>query len=201
MTPKQLEETIYKQKDIYPPRENLYKAIQLTPIEEVKVVILGQDPYHGQGEANGLAFSVNKDIRVPPSLRNIFKELQEDLNIAYPSSGDLTPWAKQGVLLLNSVLTVKKDKPASHRNMGWERYTDSLIEEISLKKKNLVFILWGKYAQQKISLIDQSKHMVIQSPHPSPFSARKGFLGSKPFSKTNTYLKSKGISEIDWRLP
>jgi uracil-DNA glycosylase len=190
----------YKQDDIYPPKDIVFRALQLTPFEKTKVVILGQDPYHGEGEANGLAFSVNNGIKIPPSLRNIFKELQNDLGYSPPTSGDLTAWAKQGVLLLNSVLTVKKDFPASHRNLGWQKYTDSLISELSSKKENLVYILWGKYAQEKITLIDGSKHMVIQSPHPSPFSANRGFFGSKPFSKTNTYLKSKGISEIDWRL-
>ncbi len=190
----------YSQSYIYPPKNVAFKALHLTPFEKTKVVILGQDPYHGEGQANGLAFSVNKGIKLPPSLRNIFKELQSDLGYPIPSSGDLTAWAKQGVLLLNSVLTVKKDSPASHRNLGWQLYTDSVISQLSSKKENLVFILWGKYAQEKVSLIDESKHMVIQSPHPSPFSANRGFFGSKPFSKTNTYLKSKGISEIDWRL-
>jgi len=190
----------YNQEDIYPPKEEVFRALQLTPFEKTKVVILGQDPYHGEGEANGLAFSVNNCIKLPPSLRNIFKELQSDLGYIPPTSGDLTAWAKQGVLLLNSVLTVKKDSPASHRDLGWQQYTDSVISELSSKKENLVFILWGKYAQEKIKLIDEGKHMVIQSPHPSPFSANRGFFGSRPFSKTNAYLKSKGISEIDWRL-
>lgn len=190
----------YNQDNIYPPKDTVLRALQLTPFEKTKVVILGQDPYHGKGEANGLAFSVNNGIKLPPSLRNIFKELQNDLGYLPPTSGDLTAWAKQGVLLLNSVLTVKKDLPTSHRNLGWQKYTDSLITELSSKKENLVFILWGKYAQEKITLIDWDKHMVIQSPHPSPFSANRGFFGSKPFSKTNAYLKSKGISEIDWRL-
>ncbi|OGC45303.1 uracil-DNA glycosylase [candidate division WS6 bacterium RIFOXYB1_FULL_33_14] len=193
-------ESIYKKGNIYPPREFLFRALELTPIKTVKVVILGQDPYHGEGEANGLAFSVNKGIKLPPSLRNIYKELNEDLGIPIPNHGDLGNWAKQGVLLLNSVLTVKKDIPSSHRKLGWQEYTDSIIEEISKSKNNIVFILWGKYAQSKIPLIDLSKHLVISSPHPSPFSARKGFLGSKPFSKCNTYLKEKGLKEIDWML-
>ena len=193
-------EDIYKSKNVYPPKESLFRALDLTPIEDVKVVILGQDPYHGDGEANGLAFSVNRDIRIPPSLRNIFKELNSDLGISIPSHGDLTKWALQGVLLLNSVLTVKKDTPGSHKNIGWQEYTDSIIKQISDTKSNIVFILWGKYAQSKKELIDGSKHLVISSPHPSPFSARKGFLGSKPFSKCNTYLKSKGIDEIDWEI-
>jgi len=186
--------------NIYPPKEQIFRALKLTPFENIKVVILGQDPYHGEGQANGLAFSVNKGIKVPPSLRNIYKELESDLNIKSPLHGDLTSWAKQGVLLLNSVLTVEKDNPGSHKNIGWEEYTDSLIKEISDKKKNIVFILWGKYAESKKSLIDEKKHFIISSPHPSPFSARKGFFGSKPFSRTNSYLKIKGKKEIDWSI-
>lgn len=185
---------------IYPPKELIFRALELTPFENIKVVILGQDPYHGEGEANGLAFSVNKGVELPPSLRNIYEELKSDMGIKIPNHGDLTSWAKQGVLLLNSVLTVEKDKPASHRNIGWEEYTDSIIKKISDKKENIVFILWGKYAQSKKDFIDERKHLVISSPHPSPFSANKGFFGSKPFSKTNTYLKSKGKKEIDWRI-
>lgn len=185
---------------IYPPKELIFRALELTPFENIKVVILGQDPYHGEGEANGLAFSVNKGVELPPSLRNIYEELKSDMGIKIPNHGDLTSWAKQGVLLLNSVLTVEKDKPASHRNIGWEEYTDSIIKKISDKKENIVFILWGKYAQSKKAFIDERKHLVISSPHPSPFSANKGFFGSKPFSKTNTYLKSKGKKEIDWRI-
>ncbi len=185
---------------IYPPKELIFRALELTPFENIKVVILGQDPYHGEGEANGLAFSVNKGVKLPPSLRNIYEELKSDMGIKIPNHGDLTSWAKQGVLLLNSVLTVEKDKPASHRNIGWEEYTDSIIKKISDKKENIVFILWGKYAQSKKAFIDERKHLVISSPHPSPFSANKGFFGSKPFSKTNTYLKSKGKKEIDWRI-
>lgn len=185
---------------IYPPKELIFRALELTPFENIKVVILGQDPYHGEGEANGLAFSVNKGVKLPPSLRNIYEELKSDMGIKIPNHGDLTSWAKQGVLLLNSVLTVEKDKPASHRNIGWEEYTDSIIKKISDKKENIVFILWGKYAQSKKDFIDERKHLVISSPHPSPFSANKGFFGSKPFSKTNTYLKSKGKKEIDWRI-
>lgn len=185
---------------IYPPKELIFRALELTPFENIKVVILGQDPYHGEGEANGLAFSVNKGVKLPPSLRNIYEELKSDMGIKIPNHGDLTSWAKQGVLLLNSVLTVEKDKPASHRNIGWEEYTDSIIKKISDKKENIVFILWGKYAQSKKDFIDERKYLVISSPHPSPFSANKGFFGSKPFSKTNTYLKSKGKKEIDWRI-
>lgn len=186
---------------VYPPKELIFRALELTTLEKVKVVILGQDPYHGKGEANGLAFSVNKGIKLPPSLRNIYKELETDLGIKPALHGDLTSWAKQGVLLLNSVLTVKKDKPGSHRNMGWEEYTDSIIKEISDKRENIVFILWGKYAQSKKDLIDGKKHLIIFSSHPSPFSARKGFFGSKPFSKVNKYLTKNGQSKIDWGIP
>ncbi len=184
----------------YPPKDSIFKALELTPFKKVKVVILGQDPYHGIGEANGLAFSVNKDIRIPPSLRNIYKELNEDMGIDIPKHGDLTNWSKQGVLLLNSILTVSPDKPASHRKIGWEEYTDSIVKQINDNKQNIVFILWGKYAQEKGKYIDESKHLVIKSPHPSPFSARTGFFASKPFSKCNTYLRNHGTEEIDWNI-
>lgn len=193
-------EGIYKDRDVFPPREFLFRALELTSLDCVKVVILGQDPYHGKGEANGLAFSVNKGIRIPPSLKNIYKELNSDLEIDIPNHGDLTKWAKQGVLLLNSVLTVEKDKPGSHRNMGWEEYTDTIIKEISKSKKSIVFILWGKYAQSKRCLIDEKKHLVISSPHPSPFSATRGFFKSKPFSRCNAYLKKNSIKEIQWEI-
>lgn len=187
-------------KNVLPPREYIFRALELTPLENIKAVILGQDPYHGEGEANGLAFSVNKDIKIPPSLRNIYKELNSDLGLEIPTHGDLTSWAKEGVLLLNSILTVEKNKPASHRDIGWQQYTDSLISQISNEKEHVVFILWGKYAQSKIPLINQNKHLVIASTHPSPFSANKGFLGSKPFSKCNNWLKQKDVSQIDWRI-
>lgn len=186
--------------NVLPPKEYLFRALELTPLENIKAVILGQDPYHGEGEANGLAFSVNKDIKIPPSLRNIYKELNSDLGLEIPTHGDLTSWAKEGVLLLNSILTVEKDKPASHRDIGWQQYTDSLISQISNEKEHVVFILWGKYAQSKIPLINQAKHLIIASTHPSPFSANKGFLGSKPFSKCNKWLKEKNIPQIDWRI-
>ncbi|MCD4811851.1 uracil-DNA glycosylase [bacterium] len=185
----------------YPPSKEIFKALELTPFENIKTVILGQDPYHGKGEANGLAFSVNREIRIPPSLRNILKELNDDLGIEISEHGDLSNWSKQGVLLLNSILTVKPDSPASHRKIGWEEYTDDIIKEINNKKENIVFILWGKYAQEKGKYIDESKHLVIRSPHPSPFSARTGFFGSKPFSRCNIYLEENGIKEIDWKLP
>ena len=184
----------------YPNSEDIFKALELTPFEKVKVVILGQDPYHGENQANGLAFSVHKDIKIPPSLRNIYKELNSDLGIPIPNHGDLTKWSKEGVLLLNSILTVEPHKPASHRNIGWEEYTDQIIRSINNEKENIVFILWGNYAQDKGKHIDEKKHLVIKSPHPSPFSARKGFFGSKPFSRCNDYLKENGIEEIDWGI-
>lgn len=186
--------------EIYPPKEVIFKAIELTTLNSVKVVLLGQDPYHGKGQANGLAFSVNKDVKIPPSLRNIFKELNSDLGIPIPNHGDLTKWSQQGVLLLNCILTVEENKPGSHRGMGWEEYTNEIIKEVSEKKNNIVFILWGKYAQSKIALIDSNKHLILQSPHPSPFSANKGFFNSKPFSKCNQYLKERNIKEIDWSI-
>lgn len=186
--------------NVLPPKEYLFRALELTPLENIKAVILGQDPYHGEGEANGLAFSVNKDIKIPPSLKNIYKELNSDLGLEIPTHGDLTSWAQEGVLLLNSILTVEKDKPASHRDIGWQQYTDSLISQISNEKEHVVFILWGKYAQSKIPLINQDKHLIIASTHPSPFSANKGFLGSKPFSKCNKWLKEKNVPQIDWRI-
>lgn len=186
--------------NLLPPKEYIFRALELTPLENIKAVILGQDPYHGEGEANGLAFSVNKDIKIPPSLKNIYKELNSDLGLEIPTHGDLTSWAKEGVLLLNSILTVEKNKPASHRDIGWQQYTDSLISQISNEKEHVVFILWGKYAQSKIPLINQDKHLIIASTHPSPFSANKGFLGSKPFSKCNKWLKEKNIPQIDWRI-
>ena len=186
--------------NVLPPKEYRFRALELTPLENIKAVILGQDPYHGEGEANGLAFSVNKDIKIPPSLRNIYKELNSDLGLEIPTHGDLTSWAKEGVLLLNSILSVEKNKPGSHRDIGWQQYTDSLISQISNEKEHVVFILWGKYAQSKIPLINQAKHLIIASTHPSPFSANKGFLGSKPFSKCNKWLKEKNIPQIDWRI-
>ena len=183
---------------VFPPRNYIFNALKLTPYENVKVVIMGQDPYHGEGEAHGLSFSVQKGIKVPPSLQNIYKELKDDLGIPIRSEGDLTGWAKEGVLLLNAVLTVEKDKPASHRNYGWEKLTDYIIKVINLKKEPVVFILWGNFAKEKKALITNPIHYVITSPHPSPFSANHGFFGSKPFSKCNEFLESKGITPIDW---
>lgn len=187
-------------KTIYPPGKQIFAAFDATPFDKVKVVILGQDPYHGPGQANGLCFSVNRGVKPPPSLVNIFKELQADLNIPIPSHGDLSAWAQQGILLLNATLTVRAHEAGSHQNKGWEVFTDKTIQAISKNKTHVVFILWGRYAQSKRALIDESKHHVIASAHPSPLSAHNGFLGSKPFSKTNAYLISKGIPPIDFSL-
>ena len=185
---------------IYPPGSKIFNALNLTPFSSVKVIILGQDPYHGQNQANGLSFSVEIGNKVPPSLQNIFKELNSDLKILPSQHGDLSNWAKQGVLLLNTILTVEASKPSSHSNKGWELFTDKILYELSHQKENLVFILWGKKAQEKISLIDESKHKILKSPHPSPYSANNGFFGSQPFSKTNFFLESKNIDKINWKL-
>ena len=189
-----------KGKSIYPPGSQIFAAFDHTPFNKVKVVILGQDPYHGQGQAHGLCFSVNKGIRTPPSLVNIYKELNTDLGIEIPQHGYLMNWADQGVLLLNATLTVERSKPGSHQGKGWETFTDRVIEILSERKDDLVFILWGSYAGAKSILIDSSRHHIITSPHPSPFSAHRGFLGSRPFSRTNAYLVEKGIEPIDWEL-
>lgn len=185
---------------IYPPGSEIFSAFNYTPFDKVKAVILGQDPYHGPGQANGLCFSVKDGVQKPPSLQNIFKELYSDLGLSIPSSGNLENWAKQGVLLLNATLTVRANMAGSHQNKGWENFTDAAIKILSEKKLNLVFILWGNYAQAKQTLIDPTKHLIIKSAHPSPFSVERGFFGSRPFSKCNAYLKEKGIEEIDWRL-
>ena len=185
---------------IYPPGSDIFAAFNYTPFDKVKVVILGQDPYHGPNQANGLSFSVNDGIRQPPSLQNIFKELYSDLGIPSPQSGNLEKWARQGVLLLNATLTVRARQAGSHQNRGWENFTDAAIKRLSEKRGNLVFILWGNYARAKKKLIDTEKHFVIESPHPSPFSANNGFFGSKPFSKTNEYLIKNGIEPVDWQL-
>ena len=188
----------YEIKEIYPPKDYIFNALKLTSYENTKVVIVGQDPYHGKGEAHGLSFSVQKGVRVPPSLQNIYKELNDDLKIPPKDNGDLTEWAKQGVLLLNAVLTVEKDKAASHRNLGWEPMTDYIIKLLNLKNKPVVFILWGNFAKEKAKLITNPQHYIIMSPHPSPFSAYSGFFGSKPFSKTNEFLIKNGLVPIDW---
>ena len=190
----------YIKKTCYPPKSRILRALSLTDYDKVKVVILGQDPYHGEGEANGLAFAVSNGIKLPPSLQNIYKELYADLKIPPSKVGNLECWAKEGVLLLNAVLTVEKDKPASHKNIGWEIFTDAIIEKISEKKEPVVFILWGNFARSKKKLISNPRHLIIESTHPSPFSANHGFFGSKPFSKTNIFLKKNGIQEINWKV-
>ena len=172
----------------------------MTSFKNVKIIILGQDPYHGPNQANGLAFSVNSDVRFPPSLLNIFKEYSSDLNLPIPTSGNLAAWGEQGVLLMNSMLTVESGSPGSHKDFGWEEFTNQIIKALSDKKSNLVFILWGSYAQSKKILIDSSKHLIIATPHPSPLSAHRGFFGSKPFSKANDYLRKTKNEEIDWRI-
>ena len=190
----------YKEKTIFPPKSRILRALSLTDYDKVKVVILGQDPYHGVGEANGLAFAVSDGIKLPPSLQNIYKELESDLGIPRANVGNLECWAREGVLLLNSVLTVEKDKAASHKSVGWEQFTDAIIKKLNEKDSPIVFILWGNFAKSKKVLITNPNHYIIESTHPSPFSARYGFFGSKPFSKTNAYLKEKGVSEIDWKV-
>ena len=187
----------YKEKIVYPPKRDILRALKLTDYNDVKVVILGQDPYHGENEANGLSFSVNEGIKLPPSLKNIYKELYDDLGIT-KTTGDLTSWANQGVLLLNSVLTVLKDTPTSHSKIGCQEYTDAIIKKLNEREKPIVFILWGNYARSKKNLITNKRHYIIESTHPSPFSANSGFFGSRPFSKTNEFLKKNNIKEIEW---
>lgn len=189
----------YASTTIYPPPKDIFRAFDLTPFDSVKVIILGQDPYHGATQANGLSFAVHEGVRNPPSLQNIFKEIESDLGRPTTlKNGDLSPWAEQGVLLLNATLTVRAGSPASHQGKGWEQFTDAAIAALSRERKNLVFILWGNYARQKGTMIDRTKHLVIESPHPSPFSADKGFFGSKPFSTTNAYLIAQGEKAIEW---
>lgn len=188
----------YQSKRVYPPPKKIFSAFDYAPFDEVKVVILGQDPYHGPNQANGLCFSVSDDIKVPPSLQNIYKELEADLGIPIRQSGNLEPWAKQGVFLLNATLTVVASNAGSHQKKGWEEFTDAVIKKLSDEKEHLVFILWGAYAQKKGEVIDPVKHLIIKSPHPSPFSAHSGFFGSKPFSKTNEYLNKYQIEPIAW---
>jgi uracil-DNA glycosylase len=189
----------YETETVFPHPKSIFNAFELTPFNDVRVVILGQDPYHGQGQAHGLSFSVVEGVRNPPSLQNIYKELESDVGIPIAAkNGDLTRWAKQGVLLLNATLTVRANTPGSHQGKGWEQFTDAAIKALSDKREHLVFILWGNYAKAKGAHIDRTKHLVIESPHPSPFSAHSGFFGSKPFSKTNEYLESQGESVISW---
>jgi len=193
-------QTEYKTKTIYPYFPNVFNALKYTDYDDVKVVILGQDPYHGTGEAHGLSFSVLEGVTKPPSLRNIFKELKADLDIDEPKSGNLVAWTKEGVMLLNSVLTVEKDKPASHQNRGWETFTDEVIRKINEREKPVVFLLWGSFAKSKKELITNKNHYIIESAHPSPFSANKGFFGTKPFSKANEFLKQNSQNEINWKI-
>lgn len=190
----------YASKIVYPPMNRIFHCFNFMDYEDVKVVIIGQDPYHEEHQANGLAFSVERGVKVPPSLVNIYKEAHDDIGIDIPSHGDLTAWAKQGVLLLNTVLTVEAHLANSHKEKGWEVFTNHIIEVMNQREKPLVFILWGKQAIDKAKMIDQSVHYVIKSPHPSPLSAYRGFFGSKPFSKTNSFLESQGIKPIDWRI-
>lgn len=187
----------YASTQCFPPKNQIFRAIELNSFDEVKVVIIGQDPYHGDNQANGLCFSVSDKVKAPPSLQNIFKELKDDLNID-KTTNELDDWAKQGVLLLNATLTVRAHSPNSHKDLGWEKFTDFIIKEISDKKQNVVFVLWGAFAQKKEELIDSSKHFILKSAHPSPFSVYRGFYGSKPFSKINEYLESKNLKPISW---
>ena len=191
----------YTTQKIHPDMYHIYEALELTPYEKVKVVILGQDPYHGVNQAHGLSFSVQPGVKIPPSLNNIYKELQSDLGISPVKHGNLVSWAKQGVLLLNTVLTVREGQAYSHRGKGWEILTDKIIEKLNEREKPIVFILWGKPAQEKMKMIDKSRHIILTSAHPSPLSAHRGFLGSKPFSKTNDALMAVGETPIDWQLP
>jgi len=188
----------YRTQTVFPPGKEIFRAFDSCDFDDAKVVIIGQDPYHGPGQANGMCFSVRDGVRMPPSLVNIFKEIHEDLGKPIPKSGDLERWAQQGVLLLNATLTVRASTPGSHQNKGWEEFTDAVIRTLSAEKENIVFLLWGAYAQKKGEVIDRNKHLVLMSAHPSPFSADRGFFGCKHFSKANEYLKSKGLKEIEW---
>ena len=190
----------YRTHQIFPPADDIFNAFALTPLHEVKVVILGQDPYHGEGQAHGLCFSVKPDVEIPPSLVNIYKELQDDCGCEIPNNGYLTKWAKQGVLLLNTVLTVRAHQANSHRGIGWEEFTDAAIRVLNEQDRPMVFILWGRPAQMKKSMLTNPNHLIIESPHPSPLSAYRGFIGSRPFSRTNKYLKEHGLKEIDWQI-
>lgn len=190
----------YKENVVFPPRDEIYKALELSAFKDTKVVILGQDPYYNYGQAQGLSFSVNEGVKLPPSLKNIYKELETDLGIKYPSSGSLITWAKQGVLLLNASLTVEEKKPNSHSKIGWQIFTDKIISLLNNREKPVVFILWGNFARSKKSLITNHSHLIIESVHPSPLSARRGFFGSRPFSRANDFLKSNGIKEINWKI-
>ncbi|KOP68920.1 uracil-DNA glycosylase [Bacillus sp. FJAT-18019] len=191
----------YERSTVYPPKEDVFRALQQTSYQSTKVVILGQDPYHGPNQAQGLSFSVSRGVSIPPSLRNIYKELTADLGIPAPGHGSLLSWANQGVLLLNAVLTVRKGEPNSHKGMGWEIFTDAVISKLNEREQPIVFILWGSYAQKKGSFIDRSRHKVIESSHPSPFAAHKGFFGSRPFSTANAFLVQNGMDPVNWEIP
>lgn len=190
----------YETQVVYPDQYDIFNALHFTSFEGTKVVIIGQDPYHGPGQAHGLSFSVKPGVKIPPSLKNIYKELQSDVGCDIPNHGFLVDWTKQGVLLLNAVLTVRAGTPNSHKALGWEMFTDKVIETLNQRETPVVFILWGAYAQQKQQLITSSRHFIIKSPHPSPFSANRGFFGSRPFSRTNAYLREIGSEEIDWQI-
>ena len=187
-------------KTVYPSKDEIFAALNATPFDAVKIVILGQDPYHGPGQAHGLCFSVRQNVPIPPSLRNIYKELAADIKFLPPKHGCLNEWAQQGVLLLNSVLTVEGNLAASHKNKGWEKFTDSIVSHLNDKAENIVFILWGNYAQKKGAMIDRARHLVLESPHPSPLSASRGFYGNHHFSKSNEYLRAHDVAAIDWQL-
>lgn len=200
----QLQEFLQQERQkytIYPPENEVFTALKATPFDDVKVMILGQDPYHDENQAHGLAFSVRPGIPPPPSLMNIFKELADDTGFRIPDNGYLIPWAEQGVLLLNAVLTVRAHQPNSHKNKGWEKFTDSIIQALSRREKPIVFLLWGGYARKKTDLIDRRKHTILEAAHPSPLSAERGFFGCRHFSRTNEYLRDWGMEEINWQLP
>ena len=200
---KKLFETVnqeYRTHRIYPPADDIFNAFHLTPLKDVKVVILGQDPYHGDGQAHGLCFSVKPDVEIPPSLVNIYQELHDDLGCRIPSHGNLTKWAKQGVLLLNTVLTVRAHQANSHRGIGWEEFTDAAIQVLNTQDRPIVFSLWGRPAQRKKRMLNNPKHLILEAPHPSPLSAYRGFFGSKPFSQTNQFLEANGLTPIDWQI-
>lgn len=190
----------YRTTTVYPPAEDIFNAFHLTPLPKVKAVILGQDPYHEPGQAHGLSFSVKPGVDIPPSLVNIYQELHDDLGCRIPNNGCLTKWAEQGVLLLNTVLTVRAHRAFSHKDIGWQEFTDAAIRVLAQQDRPMVFILWGKPAQQKASMITNPRHLIIKSPHPSPLSAYRGFFGSKPFSRTNAYLEANGLTPIDWQI-
>ncbi|MFD0589716.1 uracil-DNA glycosylase [Paenibacillus sp. GCM10027627] len=191
----------YRTRAVYPDKYDIFNALHYTSLADTRVVILGQDPYHGPGQAHGLSFSVEKGVGAPPSLQNMYKELQDDLGCSIPNNGHLLKWAQQGVLLLNTVLTVRAHEANSHRNQGWESFTDKVIEAVNGKNEPVVFLLWGSHAQKKAELITNRQHMIIRSPHPSPLSAHRGFFGSRPFSRANEFLRKMGLQEIDWQVP